>query len=128
MKKVGLYLSPSDEEGEGMPRFYYTDAFAALWMAKHFRMKLLAGKFCLQQESIETFLRLLAEGLPVEKLLVHPESVGVLEPKIGDVVEDDSRAKVRVLTTAHFPYEANLRQILRRGGRPFIFPEKSEGQ
>ena len=110
-----------------MPKYYYTDPIAAYWMAKHFRMKLVAGSFCLQHESADTFLRLLGEGLSVDKFTVHPESVGLLEPKAGDVVEDDSRAKVRTLTAAHFPYSAALRQILRRNGRVFFHPEKAEG-
>lgn len=107
-----------------VPRHYYTDPLAAVWMAKHFRMKLLAGTFCLQHESVDTFLRLLAEGFPFERMVLHPESVELLEPRIGDVVEDDSRAKVRTLTAAHFPYAATLRRILLRGGRAFIAPEK----
>lgn len=107
-----------------MARYFYTDPVAAAWMAKHFRLKLTAGSFCLQAESVDTFLRRLAEGMEVDKIVVHADSVGLLEPKVGDMVEDDSRAKVRVLAAQHFPYEANLKQIVQRNGRAFIFPAK----
>ncbi|QEL16783.1 hypothetical protein [Limnoglobus roseus] len=107
-----------------MARYFYKDPIAAAWMAKHFRMKLLAGKFTLQAESVDTFLRLLAEGMEIDTIVVQKESIPLLDPKVGDMVEDDGRGKLRILTEQHFPYTANLKQIVQRNGRAFIFPSQ----
>ena len=110
-----------------MRRYFYADPLAAAWMTKHFRMKLVAGDFCLQPESVPAFLRKLGDGFTADRIFAHPESLPLLEPKVGDVVEDDSRSKVRRLTAAHFPYQATLRQILQRNGKPFHWPERADG-
>ncbi|QEL16655.1 hypothetical protein [Limnoglobus roseus] len=108
-----------------MAHYFYTDPIAAAWMAKHFRFKMSAGKFCLQAESVDTFLRLLAEGMEIDKIVVQKESIALLDPRLGDMVEDDARGKLRILAEQHFPYTANLKQIVQRNGRAFIFPQKA---
>ncbi len=58
--------------------FFYTDPFAALWMVKTFRLKLLAGSFCLQPESIDAFLEMLGRGIRPERFVVSADSVPLL--------------------------------------------------
>jgi hypothetical protein len=107
-----------------MRRYFYSDPLAAVWMAKHFRMKLAAGGFCLMPESVDAFLQRLGSGVNGERYVDHPDSAPLLDPRPGDLVEDDIRSKVRVLTPAHFPYKAALHRIVQRNGRPFHWPEK----
>jgi hypothetical protein len=109
-----------------MRRYFYADPLAAVWMARHFRMKLAVGGFCLMPESVDAFLQRLGGGVSGERYVVHADSVSLLDPRPGDLVEDDSRSKVRVLTPAHFPYKAALQRIVQRNGRVFHWPEKMD--
>ena len=106
-------------------RYFFSDPAAALWMVKAFRFKVMAGTFCLQQESVDAFYALLASGAKVEKFEVHPESIPLLEPKPGDVVEEfGARTKLKKLTPANFPLTGAGYVILRRSGRPFFTPNR----
>src|SRR4051794_24438337 len=97
-------------------------------MVKAFRMKITAGSFCLQPESIEAFLARLGRGERHDRYVVHPESVPLLEPKPGDVVEESgARTKLRRLVPANFPLTGTGYVILQRGGRPFFTPERFSG-
>ena len=75
--------------------FYYTDPAAALWMCKTYRMELLAGNFCLQPESVDSFLEMLGKGTRPERFVVSADCVGMLEPKVGDVVEEVTNGRPR---------------------------------
>jgi hypothetical protein len=105
--------------------FYYTDPAAALWMARTFRLKLLAGNFCLQPESAEAFLEMLGRGVRPERFVVAADSVSVLEPKPGDVVEEVAAGKTKVkrLAAKDFPLTGVKYDILQRAGKAFIMPE-----
>lgn len=106
-------------------RHFFTDPAAALWMVKAFRFKVMAGTFCLQQESVDAFYSLLAGGAKIEKFEVHSESIPLLEPKPGDVVEElGARTKLKKLTPANFPLTGTGYVILQRSGRPFFTPNK----
>jgi hypothetical protein len=103
--------------------FYYTDPAAALWMVKTFRLKLQAGPFCLQPESIDTFLEMLGKGTRPERYVVSADSVPVLEPKPGDIVEEVGvKTKVKRLTPKDFPLTGTSYEILQRSGKPFFTP------
>ena len=105
--------------------FYYTDPAAALWMVKTFRLKLLAGNFCLQQESVDAFHELLGKGVRPERFVVTADCVSVLEPKVGDVVEEVAAGttKVKRLGAKDFPLAGSGYQILQRAGKPFFTPD-----
>jgi len=104
---------------------FYADPVAALWMCKTYRMKFLAGSFCLQPESVDAFLELLGRGVRPERFVVAADSLPVLDPKIGDVVEEISNGKTKVkrLAAKDFPLAGSGYQILRRGGMPFFAPD-----
>lgn len=106
---------------------FYTDPAAALWMARAFRVKLVAGTFCLQPESLDTFLEMLGRGVRPERYVVHPDSVGTFEPKLGDVVEETANGKTRVkkLAAKDFPLAGTRYEIIQRGGKPFFTPERA---
>ena len=62
--------------------FFYTDPVAALWMAKTYRMKLTAGGFCLQPESLDA----VGAGARPDRFVVSADCVSVLEPRVGDAL------------------------------------------
>lgn len=109
--------------------FFYTDAVAALWMVKTYRMKLLAGSFCLQPESVDAFLEMLGIGVRPERFVVSADSVPVLDPNPGDVVEETTNVKTKVkrLTAKDFPLTGMGYQILQRAGKPIFTPNRAEG-
>ena len=105
--------------------FFYTDPVAALWMVKTYRMKLLAGAFCLQSESIDAFLEMLGRGVRPERFIVSADSLPVLDPKVGDIVEEaGAKTKVKRLAAKDFPLTGTGYEILQRAGKPFFAPEK----
>src|SRR5215218_651122 len=105
--------------------FSYTDPVAALWMCRTYRMRLLAGNFCLQPESIDAFIEMLGKGTRPERFVVAADCVGMLEPKVGDVVEEVASGKTRVkrLAAKDFPLTGIKCDILQRTGKAFIMPE-----
>jgi hypothetical protein len=106
-------------------RYYFTDPAAAVWMVRAFRFKVMAGPFCLQPESIDAFYQLLAGGTRPDKYEVHPESVPLLEPKPGDIVEEQgNRTRLKRLVPANFPLTGTGYVILQRSGRPFFTPTR----
>lgn len=109
--------------------FFYTDPIAALWMVRAYRMKLVAGTFCLQPESVGAFLELLGRGVRHERYVVHPDSLAALDLKAGDVVEEtaNGKAKVKRLAVKDFPLAGTAYHILQRAGKPFFAPERAGG-
>jgi hypothetical protein len=95
-------------------------------MVKTFRMKLLAGGFCLQPESIDAFIEMLGRASRPERYVVSPDSLPVLEPKVGDVVEElGPKPKVKRLSAKDFPLAGAGYLIIQRGGKPFFMPERA---
>ncbi|HEX4611218.1 MAG TPA: hypothetical protein VH092_23705 [Urbifossiella sp.] len=106
-------------------RYFFTDPISAVWMVKAFRFKVMAGSFCIQPESVDAFFELLGSGTRHDKYEVHPESIPLLEPKPGDVVEEaGARTKLKKLVPANFPLTGTGCVILQRSGRPFFTPIK----
>jgi hypothetical protein len=105
--------------------YYYTDPAAALWMCRTYRMKLLAGNFCLQPESVDSFLEMLGRGARPERYVVSADCAGLLEPRVGDVVEEvaNGKTKVKRLAAKDFPLTGTKYEILQRTGKAFIPPE-----
>ena len=110
------------------PVYYYTDPVAAVWMVKTYRLKIQAGPFCLQQESVPAFLEMLGRGVTCARYVVHPDSTAVFDPKAGDLVEEGgARPKVKKLAAKDFPLTGTSYEIIRRGGSPFFTPERATG-
>lgn len=107
--------------------YFYTDPAAAFWMCKTYRMKLLVGNFCLQPESTDTFLQMLGTGSRPDKFVVSADCVAMLEPKVGDVVEEvaNGKTKVKRLAAKDFPLTGLKYEILQRAGKAFIMPENA---
>lgn len=108
-------------------RFFYTDPLAAAWMAKHFGMEFTApvtGRI----EPSDVGTAMFARGY------VHPESLHLLEPRKGDLVEGcdpfgpHHQSGIFQIEVSHLARldltEAN--RILQRDGRPFHWPESEE--
>jgi hypothetical protein len=106
---------------------FYVDSVAALWMCKTYRMKFFVGTFCLQPESVDAFFNMLASGIKPEQFVVSAESLPVLEPKLGDVVEEiaNGKTKVKRLAAKDFPLSGSEYKILQRGSLPFFVPNKA---
>lgn len=78
-------------------RYYYTDALAAAWMAKHFGMVIythqLDNGVCPKRwrdfnESLDSLARDVIDGCE-DRYYIHAESLQLLEPQDGDGVEFD---------------------------------------
>lgn len=73
-------------------RYFYTDALAAAWMAKHFGVKFVDIYYPdpLAVYDICDFVVNTADG-PYDnidkKFYLHPDSLAILEPQAGDVAE-----------------------------------------
>lgn len=115
-------------------RYYYTDALAAAWMAKHFKMKFelvphepncITFCFCekeiINHQNMETG----------DKIYIHSDSIQLLDPDTGDVM-----IGARLLCNEPFivdlcmkknPTELEKRlmngKIIQRNGKPFFWPE-----
>lgn len=107
--------------------FFYTDPVAALWMVKAYRLKVMAGPFCLQPESVDAFLELLGRGVRPDRCVVSADSAPVFDPKVGDVVEETAGGKLKVkrLAAKDFPLAGTAYVILHRSGRPFFPPQQA---
>lgn len=66
-------------------RYFYTDPLAAAWMAKHFGMlfQFENGRECYFDEDPHVF------RLTSSRFFIHPDSMRLLEPQVGDAVEFD---------------------------------------
>jgi hypothetical protein len=76
-----------------MTHYFYTDPLAAAWMAKHFGMVLGHGyktdiAYSDTPEECEEFILLDYTGIdtPFTRWWVHPDSLHLLEPQIGDLI------------------------------------------
>jgi hypothetical protein len=70
-------------------RYFYTDALAAAWMSKHFGMRL---QFTIPLMSVEKSMKIGDYAIARwhesgEKIYIHPDSLSILEPQVGDIVE-----------------------------------------
>jgi hypothetical protein len=74
---------PEVEERATAPtkRFFYTDPLAAAWQAKHFGMYFLADRR--SRRMTRAVLRI--AGSTNGQFYIHPDSLRMLEPQVGDV-------------------------------------------
>jgi hypothetical protein len=125
-----------------MKRFY-TDPLAAAWMAKHFGMR-----FCPDEDGIEFNayeFHLSEKGFEGEWnmdaiLYIHPDSLHLLEPQVGDWGRGPYAGEVigisESLITIHVPERHNGKshfcqprsefKVTSRNGSPFMWPESED--
>jgi hypothetical protein len=120
-------------------RFFYTDPLAAAWMAKHFGMKLV----CLHRNEDDgvdadhvgtpyPFEHAILDAEMWEdairgtcrNIYVHPDSLPLLEPQIGDLITGRNRKVFMFHEGATTPTE-NAR-VAERNGIPFHSPESED--
>jgi hypothetical protein len=133
-------------------RYFYTDALAAAWMAKHFGMRFEGGSFeligIIDEFEPTTFVWTTPYNLaracdqPI-RAYIHPDDLDLLEPEDGDLItweypagEFKERHSYEVITDGHnhnhFPENARRlieetgAHIIMRGGIVFHWPESEE--
>ena len=117
-----------------MKRYYYTDALAAAWMADKYGMIFLSdagdkiswmGDTAVTTSMFGTFT---CDG----PLYIHPDSLHLLEPKDGDLVdgvrvghvyETDGKTLNVDANGGDWEMAADCVTILQRNGIPFMRPE-----
>lgn len=125
-------------------KFYYTDPLAAAWMAKHFGMKIApdprefpnAGDASFDENGVLMQASLAAMGAPKwRKWYVHPDSLSILEPQMGDLMTSEHRDG----RIASFSKDGSFEdvddytwhkdipvKIIQRNGFAFMWPESEE--
>jgi hypothetical protein len=137
-------------------RYFYTDPLAAAWMSKHFGMETYIGHLPDNYDAygpsnwhhcVDDY-RYRQEKLrqPPPLFYVHPDSLKLLEPQTGDLVEDTGLKGVWPVygTVAVFvfpiesadaaigvnswctPAKTSAMRIVRRNGIAFHMPESEE--
>lgn len=110
-------------------RYYYTDPLAAEWMSDKFGMKFISA------EGIDSYfdeMGLFCEtgtfGRTIDKIYIHPDSLHLLEPWAGDLIEYTLGGKP--LENHHPVYwgensydNHNEKRIIQRNGKAFMWPE-----
>lgn len=152
-----------------MPKYYYTDPLKAAWMAREFGVKIYAyinvigGNNCrigdvdckIHKEIDEDPIMYLNPNdcfknprtLPyagwqhaVDKWYIHPDSLHILEPKVGDmctncdgepaiVVPDSKLRRVgQIFLREALEWVGKEAEIIQRDGKAFFMPEVKDDQ
>ena len=115
-------------------RYFYTDPLAAAWMAKQFGMRVVhpyvaaSGNPEMWDSDTHSFEGFVSEFPGGSRLYLHPDSLPLLEPQIGDRDEDgfiyaaqgDWR---RADSTGCSIRSAGICRTAKRNGIPFMWPE-----
>lgn len=124
-----------------MTRYYYTDPLAAAWMAKHFGMQYATEHKEDRLYDWPTEIR-----MPLERYVIHPDSLHLLEPMVGDLFVGHNglmRADETMYPKQGGGWESGVcyrivdyrnrylpeawgdeKKIIQRNGIPFMWPEK----
>lgn len=136
------------------PRYFYTDPLAAAWMAKHFGMKFIPPMNLsrpIRWDTAEMFVNRNLEWGAAFDYVIHPESLHLLKPKVGDYAHIASSSSglgdvfkvcgnppdmqvARAQSDMHMRDERSLVnlmrhekhhgiEIVRRNGKSFFWPE-----
>lgn len=117
-----------------MARYFYTDPIAAAWMVRHHDMKVMAevttGNGKREQKPIPLWawgrvIENWAMSAYEERFYISPESLPILEPKAGDVVQfgDDHFGVFIEPEPEYRPNFSGIR-IIERNGVAFHWPQK----
>lgn len=102
-------------------KMFYADALKVLWMKKHFSIEIVSSIF--EDGSFEgCIIRDLDEN---GVFYIHPDSYGILEPKVGDLVKIDGENEYQVINydAELFDIRHGVDQIIQRQGKAFFMPE-----
>lgn len=119
-------------------KYYYTDPLAAAWMAKYhgmwfdaeIPMNLAAGAINYVQNGSYASLAYYHD-LVSERLYIHPNSLHLLYPQIGDFIEGvslpiligKSENMSSLEDAVRWISEERIAHIIQRNGTPFMWPE-----
>lgn len=113
-------------------KYYYTDPLAAAWMAKHFGMAFdifaqPSGVRVEKEKSTAKYIAMLGDAY---RCYIHPDSLHLLEPKVGDLLLDDdpTDGANRTWHLEGMPdaIKAKWNIIIQRNGIAFMWPEVEE--
>ena len=124
-------------------RFFYTDPLAAAWMAKHFGMtfEFWHREYSYRPDDLEYVVaRFMRDGRVERPVYVHPDSLHLLEPQIGDQGIDANECQCRYLDdydpegawfidgvpVTSFDRATLPVSIDKRNGIAFMFPESED--
>ena len=98
-------------------RLFYTDALAAAWMLRHHGMMFTVGKLsgdviharCENSAMVISHLAI----FPLFKAYIHPDSLPLLQPRVGDAVEFDRWFFERQRDPEYkdYPYQAHYGRV-----------------
>jgi len=101
-------------------RYFYTDPLAAAWMAKHHGMEFW-------HTMIEIIVRAKRQHQEwadtVGNHYIHPNSLHLLEPQIGDLLTGRNRKVFMIFDGSTNPPHA---RVVERDGIAFMWPESEE--
>lgn len=117
-------------------RYYYTDPLAAAWMAKYFGMKFTHGQgfeiYLSPHESWSgwyyTQSGIRVHRHPNETLYIHPDSVKLMEPQVGDILSVRSVLGKDKKPYYFYEYKGlaslpDIWKIIQHNGIAFMWPE-----
>jgi hypothetical protein len=126
-------------------KYYYTDQEQARWMGYRYGMRFFSPETGEYQEEAYTWDNVdLVCGDGGDRAYVHPDSLRLLEPVLGDLVtvknafaqyiafvEPDGFAKCnhhmpQVFLCQRGDHSFKVTSIIQRGGKAFIWPEREE--
>lgn len=129
-------------------RYFYTDPLAAAWMAKHFGMQYVSPiNATFDWSKANSYSSRNGNWMiPGDRLIIHPASLKLLEPMVGDIgINDDGRTgsyraayerrsdKIEMMPEISVPagfYERlaaiGEARIIQRNGIAFMWPEVGE--
>lgn len=108
-------------------RFFYRDPLESAYMAKHYGMR-----FVDEHSAITYSLKHNDCNPSTSKYIIHPDSLALLDPQIGDVVEMSLMTWDARKTGSFIPFRVTEKgweaghHIIQRGGRPYFWPESEE--
>jgi len=121
-------------------KYYYTDPLASAWMAKYFGINYSQDSFFVWHVTSGD----MELGADHKKLYIHPDSLHLLEPQVGDLVtakndfvqyvafvEKDGLHKCNthfpdVILTENGDCPFKVTSIIQRNGIAFMMPEVEE--
>lgn len=131
-----------------MTKYFYTDPLAAAWMAKHFGMKIEWSNEDGWQITHLIHQSIMGnEKVSIVKLYIHPDSLYLLDPQEGDIVNPSSSwqlayigSTILVKNMERMPNSTFMDIntindiskkygdviIIQRKGIPFMWPESEE--
>jgi hypothetical protein len=119
-----VIMSESETGASPSFRYYYTDPLAAAWMAKHHGMLFedfgdLAHRYagpclysCLDEDHV---------SFKSKRFYIHPDSLHLLEPQVGDFYVNDFGHGYRLCSEDNLE---SVERILERDGQPIHWPER----